>query len=102
MVKTLARSIREFKKPAILTPLLVTVEVILECIIPFTIANLVNQMQAGCSMDVIVNYGIQLLVLAVLSLIFGVAAGLHLVYQVGDDERDDALQNYLNRHQKRR
>ena len=42
MVKTLARSIREFKKPAILTPLLVTVEVILECIIPFTIANLVN------------------------------------------------------------
>ena len=75
MVKTLARSIREFKKPAILTPFLVTVEVILECIIPLIIANLVNQMQAGCSMDVIVNYGIQLLVLAVLSLIFGVAAG---------------------------
>ena len=58
MIKTLARSIREFKKPAILTPLLVTVEVILECIIPFIIANLVNQMQAGCGMDVIVNYGI--------------------------------------------
>ena len=75
MVKTLARSIREFKKPAILTPFLVTVEVILECIIPLIIANLVNQMQAGCSMDVIVNYGIQLLVLAILSLIFGVAAG---------------------------
>ena len=73
MVKTLARSIREFKKPAILTPLLVTVEVILECIIPFTIANLVNQMQAGCGMDVIVRYGIQLLVMALLSLVFGVA-----------------------------
>ena len=42
MVKTLARSIREFKKPAIITPLLVVCEVILECIIPFTIANLVN------------------------------------------------------------
>ena len=53
MVKTLARSIREYKKAAILTPLLVTVEVILECIIPFIIANLVNQMQAGCGMDVI-------------------------------------------------
>ena len=63
------------KKSAILTPLLVTVEVILECIIPFIIANLVNQMQAGCGMDVIVNYGIQLVVMAVLSLIFGVAAG---------------------------
>ncbi len=75
MIKTLARSIREFKKTAILTPLLVTVEVVLECIIPFVIANLVNDMQAGCGMDVIVGYGIQLLVMAVLSLVFGVAAG---------------------------
>ena len=75
MVKTLARSIREFKKPALLTPLLVTVEVILECIIPFTIAKLVNEMQAGCGMDVIVRYGVQLLLMAVLSLVFGVAAG---------------------------
>ena len=75
MVKTLARSIREFKKPALLTPLLVTVEVILECIIPFTIAKLVNEMQAGCGMDVIIRYGVQLLVMAVLSLVFGVAAG---------------------------
>ena len=47
MIKTLARSIREYKKTAILTPLLVTVEVILECIIPFVIANLVNEMQTG-------------------------------------------------------
>ena len=75
MVKILARSIREYKKSAILTPLLVIVEVILECIIPFIIADLVNQMQAGCGMDVIINYGIQLVVMAVLSLIFGVAAG---------------------------
>ena len=75
MVNTLARSIREFKKPAIFTPLLVTGEVILECIIPFIIANLVNEMQAGCGMDVIIRYGVQLLVMAVLSLIFGVAAG---------------------------
>ena len=75
MIKTLARSVREFKKMAVLTPLLVIVEVILECIIPFTIANLVNEMQAGCGMDVIVNYGIQLVVMAVLSLVFGVAAG---------------------------
>ena len=75
MVRTLARSIREFKKPAIITPMLVTVEVILECIIPFTIAKLVNEMQAGCGMDVIIRYGVQLIVMAVLSLVFGVAAG---------------------------
>ena len=75
IVKTLSRSIREYKKTSILTPLLVTVEVVMECAIPFVIANLVNQMQAGCSMDVIVRYGTALLVMAVISLIFGGAAG---------------------------
>ena len=75
MIKVLARSIREFKKASILTPLLVTVEVILECAIPFVIANLVNQMQAGCSMDVIVRYGIVLIAMSIVSLIFGGAAG---------------------------
>ncbi len=75
MIKTLARSIREFKKLAIITPLLVVVEVVLECIIPFVIANLVNEMQAGCDMETIVHYGVQLLIMAALSLVFGVAAG---------------------------
>ena len=75
MIKTLARSIREYKTLSILTPLLVTVEVIMECAIPFVIANLVNEMQAGCSMDVIVRYGIELIIMAVISLVFGVAAG---------------------------
>ena len=75
MIKTLARSIREYKTASILTPLLVTVEVIMECAIPFVIANLVNEMQAGCGMDVIISYGVELLVMAVVSLIFGGAAG---------------------------
>ena len=75
MIKVLARSIREYKKAAIMTPLLVIVEVILECAIPFVIANLVNQMQAGCSMDVIVQYGVLLIIMSVVSLVFGVAAG---------------------------
>ena len=75
MIKVLARSIREYKKASIMTPLLVMVEVILECAIPFVIAQLVNQMQAGCSMDVIVRYGAVLIAMSVLSLIFGGAAG---------------------------
>ena len=75
MMKTLSRSIREYKKASILTPLLVIVEVILECLIPFVIANLVNEMQAGCSMGVIVRYGMVLIIMSVLSLIFGGAAG---------------------------
>ncbi|MGI6080577.1 MAG: ABC transporter ATP-binding protein [Candidatus Avilachnospira sp.] len=75
MIKILARSVREYKKAAILTPILVIVEVILECLIPFVIANLVNEMQAGCSMDVIVSYGVKLIVMSIVSLIFGAAAG---------------------------
>ena len=75
MIKVLARSIREYKKASILTPLLVTVEVILECAIPFVIANLVNEMQAGCTMEVIVRYGVALIAMSVISLIFGAAAG---------------------------
>ena len=75
MIKVLARSIREYKKASILTPLLVTVEVIMECVIPFVIANLGGQMQAGCSMSVIAQYGAALIVMSVISLVFGGAAG---------------------------
>ncbi|HIS57404.1 MAG TPA: ABC transporter ATP-binding protein [Candidatus Fimimorpha excrementavium] len=75
MIRVLARSIRQYKKASILTPLLVTVEVILECAIPFLIANLVNEMQAGCSMSVIAQYGVALIAMSIISLVFGGAAG---------------------------
>lgn len=75
MIRVLARSIRQYKKASILTPLLVTVEVILECAIPFVIANLVNEMQAGCSMSVIAQYGVALIAMSIISLVFGGAAG---------------------------
>ena len=51
MIKTLAKSIREYKKPSLLTPVLVAGEALMECIIPFVIARLVNQIKAGCSMQ---------------------------------------------------
>ena len=75
MIKILAKSIREYKKPAILTPILVTGEVVFECIIPYLIAQLVNQIQAGCEMMVIVKYGAVLVVMALLSLLLGAKAG---------------------------
>ena len=68
MIKILAKSIREYKKPSLLAPVLVTGEVIMECIIPFVTANLVNQIRAGCSMGVILRYGLVLVVMATLSL----------------------------------
>ena len=75
MLKVLAKSIREYKKPSLLAPVLVSGEVVMECIIPFLIANLVNQIKAGCSMDVILKYGLILVVMAALSLTFGALAG---------------------------
>ena len=75
MIKILAKSIREYKTPSLLAPILVTGEVIMECIIPFVTANLVNQIKAGCSMDVILRYGLLLVVMAMLSLAFGATAG---------------------------
>ena len=75
MLKKLAQSIREYKRASILTPVLITGEVILECLIPYIIAMLVNQIKAGCEFRVIVTYGGILFLMACLSLAFGAAAG---------------------------
>lgn len=75
MIKTLAKSIREYKKPSLLAPILVSGEVVMECIIPFVTANLVNEIKAGCGIEVIIGYGIALLAMAALSLTFGALAG---------------------------
>lgn len=75
MIKVLAKSIREYKKPSLLAPILVSGEVVLECIIPFLTANLVNEIKNGCSLGVIVQYGLVLIAMAALSLTFGALAG---------------------------
>lgn len=75
MYKILAKSIREFKKESIMTPILIAFEVLIEVTIPFIIAMLVNQIKAGCELSVILWYGLSLVVLAGLSLTFGVLAG---------------------------
>lgn len=76
MVSQLLKSLREYKKATIITPLLVVFEVVMECIIPFVIANLVNQIKAGCELSVIVKYGVVLIIMAALSLLFGALAGI--------------------------
>ena len=75
MWKVLIRSIREFKKPSIQAPVFVTLEVVIDIIIPFITAQLVNQIKEGCGLDVILEYGLLLLVLASVALIFGWIAG---------------------------
>jgi len=75
LLRELAKSIREYKKVSIITPILITMEVIIECIIPFITANLVNQIKAGSDLQTISKYGLILIVLAFLSLICGAVAG---------------------------
>ncbi|ODM27943.1 ABC transporter [Clostridium sp. Bc-iso-3] len=75
MIKDLARSIREYKKLSIITPILISLEVVIECIIPFITANLVNLIKSGCELRTIINYGVVLIVMASLSLMFGAIAG---------------------------
>ena len=75
MIKRLAKCIREYKKPTILTPVLVSFEVVLECIIPMIIADLVNHISAGCDLATILKYGAVLAAMAIASLTFGGIAG---------------------------
>lgn len=75
MIKELGRSIREYKRASIATPILVSGEVVMECIIPFLIATLVNEVKAGCDMGRLLRYGGILVCMAAASLLFGALAG---------------------------
>ena len=76
MYRTLLKSLRDCKRDTILTPVLVALEVVVECFIPFTIAQLVNQIKSGCELSVILKYGGLLVLLAVLALLAGWGAGV--------------------------
>ncbi len=75
VVKVLSKSVREFKFASTMAPLMVSCEVVMECIIPFIISKLINQIKAGAGLDVIFYYGVILVVMAMISLLFGIAAG---------------------------
>ncbi len=76
MTKKLAKSIREYKKPSLLCLIFIVLEAVLECLMPFIIADLVNEVNAGCEMDVILKQGGILLLMAVVSLTCGALAGI--------------------------
>ncbi len=74
MIMTLLKSVREYKRASILTPIYVAGEVLLECALPFIMAMLIDEM-TGESMEPILKYGGILLVMAFLSLFCGVQSG---------------------------
>lgn len=75
MIKKLWASVREFKKPAILTLVLITGEVLLEVLIPFITADLVNSIKAGAHMADVARTGLVLVLMATASLACGGGAG---------------------------
>lgn len=77
MIKRLAACVREYKRTSILTPIFVSIEVVLECFIPFITARMINILQSESFTDMrqIAGYGILLVALAALSLTFGVLSG---------------------------
>lgn len=74
MIKTLMKSIREYKKASIATPVFVALEVVLECLLPLLMATLIDNM-TGNALTPILKYGIALVIMAMLSLLFGVLSG---------------------------
>ena len=74
MIRIIRHSLREYKTPAIMTMILVIIEGILECMIPFTIAQLITGVRAS-DMATIQSYGIRLVLLALCSLAMGAGAG---------------------------
>ena len=83
MIKTLAKSIREYKKPSILSPIFVSVEVILECLMPLVIMLFIAKISPtsdavsteGVKMSTILYYGGILIAMALLSLVAGMLSG---------------------------
>ena len=75
MIKRLLKSVREFKKDALLTPFFVVLEVVMEVIIPLIMALLIDKGIDGQDMAAIWKYGIILVACAMLALVFGAAAG---------------------------
>ena len=80
MIRTLLKSVRQYKKPAIITPLFMTLEAFCECLIPFFMSKLISAIdidgiEAAAAMQEILKYGACLIGFAVLSLFSGVMAG---------------------------
>ena len=75
MIKKLARYIKGYKKDSILTPIFVMLEVIMEVLIPFLMADLIDKGIDGGNIPLIIKLGLALLIGAFISLFFGALAG---------------------------
>ena len=75
MYKKILLSVREYKKPSLEAPFYVSLEVVMECLIPFVVAGLVNQIREGVKMNALLIQGLILVIMACISLLMGILAG---------------------------
>lgn len=75
IVSALLGSVRQYKKDSFLAPLFVGLEVVMECLLPLLMADVIDSM-SGDSMTPIVKDAVALLILALLSLLFGTMSGV--------------------------
>ncbi len=80
MIRTLAGYIGKYRFATMLTPVFTTLEVFMEVAIPFVISLLIDQGINGQNMDAVIFYGVMMLVIAFVSLLFGVLAGRFAAY----------------------
>ena len=76
-VKQLSKSVREYKRDAILTPVFVIGEVAMDVVIPMLISNLIDYGITPGNMDYIYTVGFQLVVACLVALALGVLSGRH-------------------------
>ena len=75
MIKKLAGAVRQYKRAAILSPVFVTMEVVMEVVIPLLMANLIDLGIEAGDMGYILKMGAALALCAVISLGFGALSG---------------------------
>lgn len=75
MLKTILKSVREYKRAAFLAPIFVALEVILEVIIPTLMASLIDKGIEAGNIEYTIRTGIILVILCVFSLLSGMMSG---------------------------
>lgn len=75
MIRTILKQVKQYKKPSLLTPLFSMLEVIMEVLIPYVTAAIVDKGINAGNINVVYRYGAIMLVMAMFSLLFGILAG---------------------------
>ena len=80
MIRTLTRQIKEYRTASIMTPVWTATEVVLDVLIPYVTASLIDKGINAGSMENVYLYGAVMIGMAFLSLAFGILAGRSVAY----------------------